>query len=109
MLVGVEHHIRPFRLELFSLPAVRDPLLAGLTMRDVVLESTERIYPWSGDRYPANDTFTHVVSLDDIAPFAVSKQYAHGWGQMTNGLTSADSWKFIFYHDLKKADPRPKW
>ena len=29
---------------------------------------------------------------------------------MTNGLTSADSWKFIFYHELAKgADPHPKW
>jgi beta-galactosidase len=27
---------------------------------------------------------------------------------MTNGLTSADSWKFIFYHELKN-DPHPKW
>src|SRR4029079_13249412 len=25
-----------------------------------------------------------------------------------NGLTSADSWKFIFYHELKN-DPHPKW
>src|SRR5262249_47356584 len=32
----------------------------------------------------------------------------HGWSQMTNGLTSADSWKFIFYHELKN-DPHPKW
>jgi beta-galactosidase len=78
-------------------------------MRDVVLEGTEKIYPWAGDRYPAKDTFTSVVDLDDIAPFCKSEKYAHGWAQMTNGLTSADSWKFIFYHDLGKADPRPKW
>jgi beta-galactosidase len=107
-VVGLHHVLRPFRLERVTLPAVRDPLLAGLTARDVVLESTERIYPWSGDRYPANDTFTYVVDLDDIAPFARSDRYAHGWSQMTNGLTSADSWKFIFYHELKN-DPHPKW
>jgi beta-galactosidase len=108
-VVGVNHVLRPFKMERVTMPPVRDPLLAGLTNRDVALESSEQIYPWSGDRYPANNTFTHVVDLDDIAPFVQSKEYAHGWSQMTNGLTSADSWKFIFYHDLGKADPKPKW
>ena len=27
---------------------------------------------------------------------------------MTNGLASADAWKFIFYHNIKD-DPHPKW
>lgn len=107
-VVGVDHAIRPFRMERVSLPARRDPLLAGLTTRDVVLEGTERIYPWAGDRYPAKDTFTYVVDLDDVAPFVHSAKHAHAWSQMTNGLTSADSWKFIFYGELKN-DPRPKW
>ncbi len=109
-VVGQNHVIRPFRLERVTLPALRDPLISGLTMRDVVLESNEHIYPWSGDRYPANDTLTYVVDLDDIAPFVHSDKYAYAWSQMTNGLTSADSWKFIFYHELAKgADPHPKW
>jgi hypothetical protein len=109
-VVGQNHVIRPFRLERVTLPPVRDPLISGLTMRDVVLESNEKIYPWSGDRYPANDTLTYVVDLDDVAPFVRSQKYAHAWSQMTNGLTSADSWKFIFYHELAKgADPHPKW
>jgi beta-galactosidase len=108
-VVGVKHLIRPFRMERVTLPATRDPLLAGLTMRDVVLESAERINPWSGDRYPGKDGFTYVVDLDDVAPFMHSARYDHGWKQMTNGLTSADSWKFIFYHDLSKADPKPNW
>ena len=71
-------------------------------------ESTNQMFPWAADRYPAKDTFTYVVYLDDIAPFAKSAKYGHGWSQMTNGLTSADSWKFIFYHELK-SDPNPKW
>jgi beta-galactosidase len=107
-VVGVSHVIRPFRLERVTLPGARDPLLSGLTARDVVLEGTELIYPWAGDRYPADNTFTYIVDLDDIAPFVKSAKYAHGWSQMTNGLTSADSWKFIFYHELK-GDPHPKW
>lgn len=107
-VVGIPHVIRPFGMERVTLPAQRDPLLAGLTNRDVAQESAEQIYSWAADRYPAKDTFTYVVDLDDIAPFAKSPKYAHGWSQMTNGLTSADSWKFIFYHELK-GDPHPKW
>jgi beta-galactosidase len=107
-VVDVHHVIRPFGMERVTLPGKRDPLLAGITSRDVVLEGTEPIYPWAGDRYPAKDTFTYVVDLEDIAPFAKSAKHAHGWAQMTNGLTSADSWKFIFYHELKD-DPHPKW
>jgi beta-galactosidase len=108
-LVGVEHALRPFKMERVSLAARRDLLMAGLTARDVVLEGTEKIYPWAGDRYPANDTFTYVVDLDDVAPFVKPVTAAHGWSQMTNGLTSADSWKFIFYHDLSKEGAKPRW
>jgi beta-galactosidase len=108
-VVGIRHVLRPFRMERVTLPAQRDPLLAGITARDVVLEGTEAIYPWAADRYPGKDTFTQVVDLDDIAPFAKpDPKYAYGWSQMTNGLTSADSWKFIFYHELKN-DPHPRW
>jgi hypothetical protein len=108
-LVGVNHALRPFKMERVTLPAQRDPLLAGITARDVALEGTEKIYPWAGDRYPAADTFTEIVDLDDIAPFGKSERTAHGWAQMTNGLTSADSWKFIFYHNLKEQGAKPKW
>jgi beta-galactosidase len=107
-MVGQNHAFRPFTLERVALPAKRDPVLAGLTLRDVVLESTEKLYPWAGDRYPANDTFTYVVDLDDVAPFCDCPGERYGWAQMTNGLVSADSWKFIFSHNLEK-DPHPKW
>ncbi len=30
------------------------------------------------------------------------------WGQITNGLTSADAWVFIYEHNIKD-DPHPKW
>ncbi len=108
-LVGFPHAIRPFVMERVTLPGVRNPILAGLTMRDVVLESTENIYPWAGDKYPANDTFTHIVDLDDIAPFCACPGEKYGWAQMTNGLVSADSWKFIFSHNLKDSSPHPVW
>ena len=108
-LVGFDHALRPFRMERVSLPPNRDGLTAGLSLRDVALESAEKIYPWAGDRYPAADSFTHVVDLDDIAPFATAVKYADGWAKMTNGLTSADSWKFIFYHDQDAAGLAPSW
>ena len=40
-LVGFEHVLRPFKLERVTLPVVRDSLLAGLSVRDVAMESTE--------------------------------------------------------------------
>ncbi len=108
-LVGVQHVIRPFKMERVTLPAKRDPFIAGLTARDVVLEGSEKINPWAGDRFPAADTFTQIVDLDDVAPFANAGKDAHAWSQMTNGLTSADSWKFIMYHNLKEQGAKPRW
>ncbi len=107
-LVGIDHAIRPFRMERVTMAARRDPILAGLTTRDVVLESTRKIFPWSGDLYPADDAFTHIVDLDDIAPFCECPEQPWGWGQMTNGLVSADAWVFIYSHDLKSS-PKPRW
>ena len=107
-VVGVNHVIRPFRMERVTMPAVRDPLLSGLTGRDVVLESAKRIHPWAGDVYPADDVFTNVVDLDDVAPFCNAGPASFLWGQITNGLTSADDWVFIYEHNIKD-DPHPKW
>ncbi len=107
-IVGVNHVIRPFRMERVTLPAVRDPILSGLTTRDVVLESTKRLFPWSGDVYPTDDEFTNVVDLNDVAPFCNGGTQQWAWNLMTNGLTTADAWVYVFSHDLK-ADPHPKW
>ena len=115
-LVGVEHLLRPFELERVSLPAVRDPLLAGLTARDVTMESAEKIFPWAGDMYLVDDEFTYVVDLDDIAPFAefpdstagdhaAAKAREASWPRnLVNGFTSADAWKLIHY--LSTSNPR---
>jgi hypothetical protein len=53
--MGVEHVLRPFELERVTLPALRDPILSGLTVRDVTLESAEQIFPWAGDKYLVDD------------------------------------------------------
>ena len=109
MLVGVEHVLRPFELERVTLPAIRDPILAGLTIRDVTMESTETIFPWAGDKFLSDDEFTYVVDLDDIAPFceipgskagdpAAGKKARADWPRnAVNGFTSADGWVLIHY------------
>jgi beta-galactosidase len=107
-LVGRRHVLRPFRMERVTLRARRDPVTAGLTMRDVVMDSGRQIDPWAGAKYPADDCFTYVVDLDDIAPFCTCPKEAYGWAQMTNGLLSSDHWRFIFSHNLK-SNPHPKW
>ena len=108
-IVGVEHVLRPFELERVTLPAIRDPLLSGLTARDVAMESGEQIFPWAGDKYMVDDEFSYLVDLDDIAPFcqfpgakagdhAAARQAAAGWSRnAVNGFTSADAWKLIYY------------
>jgi beta-galactosidase len=114
-LVGVEHLIRPFELERVTLPALRDPILSGLTVRDVTMESGEQIFPWAGDKYLVDDEFTSVVDLDDIAPFCeypgtkagdlvAAKAAGPGWARnVAHGFTSADGWKLIHYMDTKAA------
>lgn len=108
-LVGVEHLLRPFELERVNLPAVRDPLISGLTIRDVTLESGEQIFAWAGDKYLVDDEFSYIVDFDDIAPFceipgskagdhAAARAAVAGWPRnVVNGFTSADAWKLIHY------------
>jgi hypothetical protein len=119
-LVGVEHLIRPFEMERVTLAPVRDALAAGLTMRDVAMESGERIFSWMGDRWMADDEFTNVVDVgDDIAPFgtfpgpeywgvADAAPRSQNWPRnMVSGFTFADAWKYSFYMG---ATPRSaKW
>ena len=108
-VVGVDHLLRPFELERVSLPAIRDTLLSGLTVRDITMESGEPIFPWAGGKYLVDDEFTYVVDLDDIAPFcefpgakagdkAAARAAVASWSRnAVNGFTSADAWKLIYY------------
>jgi beta-galactosidase len=115
-LVGVSHVLRPFELERVTLPAVRDPLLAGLTGRDVAMESVETIFPWAGDKYMVDDEFTFVVDFDDVAPFCefpgakagdlkAARDAVANWSRnVVKGFTSHDAWKLIHY--MPTASPR---
>ena len=116
-VVGVNHLLRPFEMERVTLPAVRDPILSGLTMRDVVMESGQKIAAHVGDKFLASDVFTHVVDLDDIAPFCEipGPEYFNDPGatpgsdrwprNMFNGFLSSDSWKYVFSIHLMNNDP----
>ena len=42
-LVGFQHAIRPFEMERVTLATPNDPLMAGLTTRDVVMESGQQV------------------------------------------------------------------
>ena len=79
-LVGVEHVLRPFEMEKVNLPAERDPLLAGLTVRDVAMESTIQMYPWFGTKFDVDDEFSYIVDYDDIGPFCEVPGFAPGAG-----------------------------
>jgi hypothetical protein len=92
-IVGVEHLIRPFRRERVTLPVSRSRLMSGLTLNDVVMYSSEQIFPWAPGNYVASDIFSHVVDFDDVAPFC---QFPNDFLlNMVNGMVSADAWKYI--------------
>ena len=105
-LVGFDHAIRPFRREKVQLAAVRDPLTSGLSQRDVVLLSGERIFGWTSDEYVADDVFTYVVDLDNLAPF-MQGQGIEGTASLVNGFTSTEAWKYIVYYELNEDGRAP--
>lgn len=92
-IVGFEHMIRPFRRERVTLPAVKSRLMSGLTLNDVVMYSSEQIFPWAPGNYVASDIFSYVVDFDNVAPFC---RFPNDFLlNMVNGMVSADAWKYI--------------
>jgi beta-galactosidase len=98
-IVGVEHLIRPFRQERTTLVAPRDPLTIGITQGDVVMYSGQRMFDYNDDMFVADDIFSYIVDVDDVAPFA--KLPSDALLNTVNGFVSGDSWKYIFSFDLK--------
>jgi beta-galactosidase len=92
-IVGINHAIRPFKRERVTFPAVRHPLTAGLTVGDTVMLSGKRIFGWTADEFVADDVFSHVVDLDEIAPFARS-DFA-SYDNIVNGFVGSDGWPLI--------------
>jgi Glycosyl hydrolases family 2/Glycosyl hydrolase 2 galactose-binding domain-like/Glycosyl hydrolases family 2, TIM barrel domain len=99
-IVGVDHMIRPGKRERILFPPVRDRLMSGLTTGDVVLFSSERIFPWTEGNYVVSDMFTYVVDYDEVASFGSSP--FGSYDNITNGFVSADGWPLIINFPINK-------
>ncbi len=117
-IVGYNHLIRPFEMEMVRFPDVRDPLTAGLGQSDVVMSTGQRIDRWRRDEWPAKDAFAWILDIDDIAPFSEYPSPAH-WNDpgtkgpgsdtwprnMVNGFLASTHWRVIFSIHLMNNDP----
>ena len=95
-VVGYNHLIRPMRRERVSFPPVKNPLTAGLSLSDVALYSSERIFPWQEGNYVASDTFSFIVDYEDVAPFGTFNNPFYT--NIVTGMNNADGWKYIVNH-----------
>ena len=101
-IVGFDHMIRPMQRERVLFPPVKDPLMAGLTLGDVVLLSGERIFGYTSDEYTVSDMFSFIVDYDEVAPFGKSTFFAYD--KITNGFVGSDGWPQIINFGLEKDD-----
>ncbi len=106
-LAGTDHIIRPATMERAEVALPRHRLAAGLSARDVVME-TERLNTWSAVMWMADDEFSHVLDLDDVAPFATinGEPPRHEAARtsaprnVVNGFTRAKHWEYIYFIDM---------
>jgi hypothetical protein len=109
-LIGIDHLIRPFTMERVLLAPPRDVLSSGLSLRDVVMESGKKIYPWQATKWAADDMFSYIVDLEDIAPFSkldghppVAKPARNPHVRnIVNAFTNKEAWKYIYYMEKQK-------
>ena len=99
-IVGVHHVIRPFKRERVTFPAVKEPLTAGLTVGDIVMLSGQRIFGWNADEYVSSEVFSHIVDMEDVAPFARSD--FPGFDNIVNGFVGSDGWPLIMDFEVPK-------
>jgi len=103
-LVGFPHRIRPFRREAVVLQARTDPLLLGLSDRDVNMVSDQVLASWRNLYWVSDRTFTSVVDGREIASFGqVANDYLT---KLTNGLTNEDFWQYICYFGEGEQPPQ---
>jgi beta-galactosidase len=97
-LVGFPHRIRPFRREAVVLHHRDDPLLLGLSDRDVNMQSDQVLAAWKHLYWISDRVFSAVVDGKEIASFG-------GTGEpvvkVTNGMTNEDFWQYIYYLDAE--------
>ncbi|MFW6189254.1 MAG: hypothetical protein ACOC7T_02375, partial [Planctomycetota bacterium] len=115
-LAGVQHLIRPFRVEKVQIPTPRDGLMAGLSQRDVVMSTGRRIQAGSSNEHPSGDGFTYVVDYRDVAPFAdwptpqeMGKPEGAGGNDhdpmnLVNGFDDKLNWRYAFTIIMERGD-----
>lgn len=121
-IVGFNHAIRPFQMERVVFSAPRDPLTAGLTLRDVVMDSGKPIFHFMSLKFPAEDEFSYIIDYDEIATFAKlpspselgkpdgasQKGWDHWPQNLVNNYTADDTWRFCYSILLDRGD-KTKW
>ncbi len=108
-IVRASHVLRPFSTERVLISVPSDALTAGLTLRDVVMDTGKNMYGWMALKRPDADAFSWIVDHTEVAPFcefpsptAMGKGSdtdpgADHWPRnMVNGFTSADNWSFCY-------------
>ena len=125
-IVGVDHVMRRFLREKVTLAIPKDPLTAGLSLRDVAMDTGEAPTRFWNVPWAVNDAYTWIVDLRDIAPFmdfeeregAIERartetQHQSNPMNMFNGFTAKQYWKYLYYisfegdeHTLKFTLPR---
>lgn len=109
-IVGVEHLLRPFRREKVQLSRPRSSIAAGISQSDVALSSGERIVNYQSIEWAADDTFSYVVDLYDIAPFMQGPgiEPDNNGGSIVNGFTDAEYWRYICYFNVDEDGEGPE-
>jgi beta-galactosidase len=107
-LVRHNHVLRRFGTERVLLNIPQDSLAAGLTLRDVVMDTGRALYNFMALKAPDQDAFRWLVDHTDIAPFATfpdglamgkgkaSPGGDHETRNLVNGFTSDDNWVFTY-------------
>ena len=107
-LTGYNQVLRKFDRERVLLSYPQDKMASGITLRDVVMDTGKKMYPWMALMEPDQKCFSWMVDDTDIAPFckfpdglAMGKDKAHPGGDheprnMVNGFTSDDNWVFTY-------------
>ncbi len=112
-LVGVNHLLRPYSMELPRLRMPRDPLAAGMTYRDIIMTTGERIMRWKGTEWMSPHVFSYVVDYRDIAPFctingaspSAKTPKEPNARNVVNNLTSDEMWVYLYYMHVDAGEP----
>lgn len=91
-LVGFRHRMRRGQTERILLANRDDPLLMGLSDRDVAQYSSQMIAPWMKLYRVSDKVFFSVLDGADVASFGKCR-----YPKISNGLTNDDFWHYIQY------------